>query len=239
MPTLRFLLPRLWHHLGRRRRQQFGLLFGLVILSAFAEIISLGAVLPFIAVLAAPDMVFQYAIVADLAQSWGITSADQLVLPLTIAFCLAAIFAGAMRILVIWLSTRLTFASGADLSIEVYRRTLYQPYHVHVARSSSEMISGITGKVGHTTLGVMLPLLTLISSSVLLVAIMFAFVVAALVAMSFYLQRGVQGGVKSNADSMGTQFSNNTAWTSTTTSDTTETIDSVQTKQDTKYNQVF
>ena len=174
-PTLRFLLARLWHHLGRRR-PQFVLLLGLMLLSAFAEVVSLGAVLPFIAVLAAPDKVFQYAIVADLAQFWGITSADQLVLPLTIAFCLTAVIAGATHILVIWLSTRLTFASGADLSIEVYRRTLYQPYHVHVARNSSEMISGITGKVGHTILGVMLPLLTLISSSVLLVAIMFALI---------------------------------------------------------------
>jgi ATP-binding cassette subfamily B protein len=175
-PNLQFLLARLWYHLGRRRRQ-FVLLLALMLLSAFAEVISLGAVLPFIAVLAAPDKVFQYAIVADLAQVWGITSAEQLVLPLAAAFCLAAILAGAMRILVIWLSTRLTFASGADLSIAVYRRTLYQPYHVHVARSSSEMISGITGKVGHTTLGVLLPLLTLISSIVLLVAIMVALIV--------------------------------------------------------------
>jgi ATP-binding cassette subfamily B protein len=174
--SLQDLLARLWYHLGPRRRRQFALLLLLMLLSAFAEVISLGAVLPFIAVLAAPDKVFQYTIVADLALSWGITSASQLVLPLTIAFCLAAILAGAMRILVIWLSTRLTFASGADLSIEIYRRTLYQPYRVHVARGSSETISGITGKVGHTTLGVLLPLLTLVSSCVLLVAIMFALI---------------------------------------------------------------
>ena len=176
-PTFQYLLARLWHHLGQRHRRELILLMGLMLLSALADVVSLGAVLPFIAVLAAPDMVFQYAIVADLAEFWGMTSSDQLVLPLTIVFCLAAIIAGALRILVTWLSTRLTFAGGADLSIEVYRRTLYQPYHVHVARSSSETISGITGKVGHTTLGVLLPLLTLISSSVLLVAIMSALIV--------------------------------------------------------------
>ena len=175
-PALRFLLARLWHHLGQRRRRQFVLLLGLMLLSAFAEVISLGAVLPFIGILSAPEKVFEVGVVADLAQSWGITSADQLVLPLTIAFALAALLAGSMRILVSWLSTRITFVSGADLSIEVYRRTLYQPYHVHVARSSSEMISGITGKIGSTTLGVILPLLTLISSSVLLSAIMLALI---------------------------------------------------------------
>jgi ATP-binding cassette subfamily B protein len=176
LPTLRVLLARLWHHLGHNRRRQFGLLLGLMLISAFAEIISLGAVLPFIGILSAPDKVYEYGAVADIARSWGITSADQLVLPLTGAFALAAIVAGSMRILVSWMSTRLTFATGADLSIEVYRRTLYQPYHVHVARSSSEMISSITGKIGSTTLGVILPILTLISSTVLLIAIMFTLI---------------------------------------------------------------
>ena len=176
LPQLRYLLGRLWHHVGGNRRRQFALLLVLMLFSAFAEVISLSAVLPFIAVLAAPESIFKYTVVANIAAAWGIESPQQLVLPLTISFALAALLAGAMRILVIWLSTRLTFATGADLSIEVYRRTLYQPYRVHVARSSSEMISGVTGKVGHTTLGVLLPVLTIASSTVLLAAIIIALV---------------------------------------------------------------
>jgi ABC-type multidrug transport system fused ATPase/permease subunit len=95
-----------------------------------------------------------------------------LVLPLTILFVAAALFAGAIRVLLLWVSTRFTFAAGADLSMEVYRRTLYQPYSVHLARSSSEVISGIANKVGGTVLGVLLPALTLLSSVVLLLALM-------------------------------------------------------------------
>jgi ATP-binding cassette subfamily B protein len=171
------LLARLWHHLSRRRQRQFVLLFSLMLASAFAEVVSLGAVLPFIAILAAPDLVFKHAIVVRMAQDWGITSSDQLVLPLTILFAMAALIAGAVRVLLLWVSMRFTFASGADISIEVYRRTLYQPYRVHVARNSSEVISGITNKVGGVVLGVLLPLMTLISSSMLLVAIMFALIV--------------------------------------------------------------
>jgi ATP-binding cassette subfamily B protein len=165
------LLARLWHHLSRRRKRQFVLLLGLMLVSAFAEVISLGAVLPFIGILVAPDRVFSHPIVADAAQAWGIVSADQLVLPLTVAFAAAALMAGAIRILLVWVSTRLAFAGGADLSIEAYRRTLYQPYRVHVARNSSEVISSIANKVGGAA-GVLLLLLTLISSVVLLVATM-------------------------------------------------------------------
>jgi ABC-type multidrug transport system fused ATPase/permease subunit len=86
----------------------------------------------------------------------------------------AALMAGVIRILLLWVTTRLAFASGADLSIEVYRRTLYQPYRTHVARNSSEVISGITSKVDGVVFGVLMPLLTLVSSTVLLLAIMLA-----------------------------------------------------------------
>ena len=165
------LLVRLWHHLSRRRQRQFGLLMGFMLVSAFAEVVSLGAVLPLLSILTVPDLVFNHPIVANVAQAGGITSADQLVLPFTVAFIAAALMAGAIRMLLLWGSTRLAFAIGAELSIEVYRRTLYQPYRVHVARNSSTVISGSTSKVNGVVFGVLLPLLTLISSIVLLVAI--------------------------------------------------------------------
>ena len=142
------LLARLGGHLTIRRRRQFILLLGLMLVSAFAEVVSLGAVLPFLGILVAPENVLGLPIVKNVALAWGITSADQLVLPFTVGFAAAALIAGAIRILLLWASTRLAFTTGADIGIEVYRRTLYQPYWVHVARNSSEVISGITLKVG-------------------------------------------------------------------------------------------
>jgi len=168
------LLSRLWHHLGPRRRRQFVLLMGLVLLSAIAEVVSLGAVLPFLTVLAAPQMAFEHPLAANVVRSLGITSPEGLVLPLTIAFAAAALVSGAIRLWLLRASTRFAFGTGSELSIEVYRRTLYQPYRVHVGRSSSQVISGITTKVGGTMLGVLLPGLTLISSSTAIIAIMLA-----------------------------------------------------------------
>ena len=175
--TLGNLLTRFWHHLHRRRQRQFGLLLGLMLVSAFAEVVSLGAVLPFLGILTAPDKLFDQPLVSDMAKTWGIATADQLVLPITVAFAVAALMSGAIRIFLLGVMTRLAVVSGADLSIEVYRRTLYQPYRVHVARNSSETISGITSKVDITIFGVLLPLLTLISSIVLLVAVTAALII--------------------------------------------------------------
>ena len=143
-----------------------------MVVSAFAEVVSLGAVFPFISILVDPDRVFGHPILAGMVQTLGITSAAQLVLPITVAFAAAALIAGAIRILLLWVTTQLAYSCGSDLSVEVYRRTLYQPYRVHVTRNSSEVISGITNKVNIVTFGVLLQLLILVSSTVLLIAIM-------------------------------------------------------------------
>ncbi|MDB4087630.1 ABC transporter ATP-binding protein/permease [Amylibacter sp.] len=179
-PTSTINLPRLlfhlWNHLNQRRRRQFVLLVGLMLISAFAEVASLGAVLPFLGILVAPERVLNHPFVGDVAQGLGITSADQLVLPLTLAFIMAALISGAIRIFLIWASTRLAFSTGADLGIEVYRRTLYQPYWVHASQNSSEVIAGITNKTDAVVFSVLVPLLTFMSSSVLVVVIMIALI---------------------------------------------------------------
>jgi len=91
----------------------------------------------------------------------SITSLKQLVLLMAVGFAVAAMVAGASRMLVLWVSTRVAYGAGADFGSELYRRTLYQPYHVHIMRNSSELISAVTGKVEETVhvLGLMLTLL--------------------------------------------------------------------------------
>lgn len=170
------LLRRLWHHISKRRRGQFGLLLGLMVLVSFAEIVSIGAVLPFLGALTAPERVFASPYIQPFIQKLGIGTPDQLLLALTVAFGLAAVIAGIMRLLLLWANTRLSFATGADLSIDIYRRTLYQPYSVHVERNSSEVINGIIGKSNGVIYSVVLPILTLFSSGIMLLVILAALV---------------------------------------------------------------
>jgi ATP-binding cassette, subfamily B, bacterial PglK len=171
------LIRRLWFYISPRRHRQFGLLLLLMIFASFAEIISIGAVLPFLGVLTAPDRIFEHPTLQPLIQSLGINTPDELLIPIAIAFGVAALMAGVMRLLLVWTNTRLSFATGADLGINIYRRTLYQPYSVHVARNSSEVISGITGKANSVINSMISPILTLISSSIMLIAILLALLV--------------------------------------------------------------
>jgi ABC-type multidrug transport system fused ATPase/permease subunit len=171
--SLTDLLGRLWKQLSRRRQRQFVAIGALVFLSAVAEVVSLGAILPFLAVLTGNERVLQTPLLAHLLRALGATTPSQVVLVLATMFASVAVIAGALRILVLWLSTRLAYATGSDLSSEVYRRTLYQPYQLHIMRNSSELISGITGKLGETVI-VLNQLLFLFSSSILLLFILSA-----------------------------------------------------------------
>ena len=145
-------------------------------LSSLAEVVSLGAVVPFIGILTQPEKVFNTPLISGIVRGFGITSAQGLVLPLTVLFMAAALVAGLLRMLLLWISIRLANATGADPSIEVYRRTLYQPYSVHMARSSSEIISGITQKVATATL-VLSSLVTVITSVFLFFAIVITLII--------------------------------------------------------------
>ncbi|MDO8788862.1 MAG: ABC transporter ATP-binding protein [Sulfuritalea sp.] len=168
------LLARLWHHITPRRRAQFGLLLILMILASIAEIFSIGAVLPFLGVLTAPVRVFEHPLAQPFIEALGLKAPEQLLLPLTLIFGLAALMTGAIRLLLLWASTRLSFATGADLSMSIYHRTLYQPYAVHVARNSSDVISGISGKANGVISATIVPGLTLISASIMLSTILVA-----------------------------------------------------------------
>jgi len=170
------LLSNFFRHISPHRRRQFVLLFCLMLISSVAEVVSLGAVVPFIGILTQPESVFSSPLMSGFIQWLGITSAAQLLAPLTIAFSVAAIIAGGLRLLLLWFGIRLSNATGADLCVEVFRRTLYQPYSVHVARSSSEIISGITQKVTIAT-SVLNALVTVVISVILFSAILITLLV--------------------------------------------------------------
>ena len=95
----------------------------------------------------------------------GFTQASQLLLPATLMFAVAAVLAALIRLTNLWFIGRLTAAVGSDLSCEAYRRTLYQPYGVHVQRNSSVVINGVTTQIGQTV-GALNSLLQLITSVV-------------------------------------------------------------------------
>ena len=165
------LLRGIWCHLNRRRRIQLGLLSLVMLASGVAELLSLGAVLPFLAVLSDPQLLWKQPLVQSLASRLGFSQATELLVPSTLAFAAAAVLAALIRLTNLWLNGRLAAAVGSDLSCEAYTRTLYQPYSVHVQRNSAEVITGTTSQIALTVVALD-SLLQLITAAVVVVALL-------------------------------------------------------------------
>jgi ATP-binding cassette subfamily B protein len=184
-PSLRNAIVRLWRTLNRRRRTQFYVLVVCMVLASFAEVFSLGLIVPFLAALTAPDRVLANGAVQKFL-SWTpwIDRAD-IVLWLAGIFCVFTLLAAAFRLLLLYASTGFAFALGADLSLEVYRRTLYQPYAVHIGRNSAEVIDGVTYKANAMTNNVVSPMLVVASSTFMLVGVLATlFAISPIITMS-------------------------------------------------------
>ncbi len=139
--TTRNLLYGIWAHLNPNRKAQVFSLLVLMIFSGVAELASLGAVLPFLTVLSDPQLIWEQNTFQFWAIQVGITDPSQLIIPLTALFVILVILASSIRLLNLWINGRLGAAIGSDLSCEAYKRTLYQPYEIHLQRNSSEVIT--------------------------------------------------------------------------------------------------
>lgn len=171
-PSLFFLLGRLWHHLGFKRRRQLGGLLAIMMASGFAEAMSLAAVLPFLTVLADPVRLWDQLQSFPHTLRLGATSPQDLLLPVTLIFGVTAIVSAAIRLACLWLNGRVTAAIGSDISLEAYRRTLYQPYGVHTARNSAAVIAGVTTHINGLIYGVLHPAMQIAASTLIVMSIM-------------------------------------------------------------------
>jgi ABC-type multidrug transport system fused ATPase/permease subunit len=196
----------LWHHLSLARRRQLWVLFLLMIVASFAEVVTIGAVLPFLGVLTSPEKIFALELSQPFIQLLQIKSAKELLLPITSVFISAVLLSGFVRIVLVWAQTRLSMGIGADFSVQAFERTLYQPYKLHVSQNSSDILAG-SQKAGSAVIHFIQPILIILSSVVILFAVMlallaihpvvtliaflsFGFIYAALVAITKHRIRG-------------------------------------------------
>ena len=164
------ILKRLWQQISSRRKKQFALLFVLMVVASFTEGLSIGAVLPFLAILTNQNLIYKSELIKPVLIFFDVSPADNLLFDLTVIFCLAACLSAGVRLLLMWASAKLSFNTGADLSIDIYRKTLYQTYAEHIAINSSEIINTITTKT-HELTATLTNVLTILSSTVMLLAI--------------------------------------------------------------------
>ncbi len=168
-----------------------------MVFSAFAEIISIGLIVPFLSAITNPSVIFESDMIQPVLSFFSVESDYSLIVFLTFAFCIAAITSAGLRLTTLWMQTRFCYSIGAYLSSQIYKNSLYQSYSVHLSRNSSEFISTIVSKTSASTSFAILPSLNILSSSFVLLAIIFTLVLIhpVIALTSFALFAFLYGGV--------------------------------------------
>jgi len=169
--SLRYLLFCYWRYIKKERRIQSAALFVLMIFASFAEVLTLGATIPFLGILTIPEKVMNYPLLHPLIHYLGIRTPTDLLLPITIIFISIAITAALIRIMLLWAQSVLSFTIASDIGREIYQRILYQPYVVHTVQNSSQTITAILVKSKHVIVYIVIPLMNVLNSSLLVFSI--------------------------------------------------------------------
>ena len=167
----------IWNHLTPRRHHQVYMLIIFMLASGVAELLSLGSVVPFLAVLASPQKVWAISEVRSFAGLFSIKDSSGLLLLTSMLFGTAALLAAVVRLTNLWLNGRVAALIGSDLSFEVYRRTLYQSYELHVKRNTSSLITALTIYI-EQTVSVIQNTLNMVTSAFIALAFFVGFLLA-------------------------------------------------------------
>ncbi|WP_306481078.1 ABC transporter ATP-binding protein [Limnobacter sp.] len=160
-----------WRSLEKRWRIRF---WGLMILSLFAsisEVLSIGSLLPFLAVLAAPEQLLQWPLLGRGLSVLNLGSAQALIIAFGLVFGGMVLVASLIRW---WLAAsclKFSYQVGGAIGQDIFRRALLQPYAFHLDKTSSEIIDVITTRVQIVVNSVFMAGLQLITSAVMVLAI--------------------------------------------------------------------
>ena len=185
-----YLTKKLFLLMEHRRRYQFLILLTLMILTSMFEVISIGAVIPFLGVLIEPSSIFELPAAQSFIQFLGVDQPTQIILPISALFASAVLMAGAMRVILLWASVKFSFILGVDLSVGIFTQVINQPYIAHTKQNSSDIISAISIKIAQVINGVVLSVLNMISSFIIVSAIITILIIinpgASLIAILFF-----------------------------------------------------
>ena len=143
------LVSGFWYYLSLHSKSQSKLLIFLMVLSAFTELASIGAIFPIITLLVAGESVDIFKIIG-LQMNIPLLEAGLLQV-FVIFYVVAALIAMATRLISLRLSTKLVAQISTEISGAVFLKTLSQPYIVHISRNSSQILDAITNKLGYVS----------------------------------------------------------------------------------------
>lgn len=173
----------------KRKLELIGLIL-LIVLTSCVEVLSIGAVLPFLSVLFSDGSRHEYFQLLSYFPNFE--SHVQFREIVILGFLICTILAGLLRVIVLRISSQLSFKIAAEISVNIYEQSIRQPYDAYLATTSSDLISVIIAKVNTVVYSFVMQVINLIASAIISLSILsmliyISFPITCLVLVSFVI----------------------------------------------------
>lgn len=165
-------ISKLWKFYPRKYKLRFVFLFILMIISSFAEMLSIGSLIPFLAILVSPDLLYSYKYLQPFMSYLENSDLQQVRLVTFLIFISCILIAGIIRYSLLFISTKVVFRAGVFLSESIFHKVLGIPFDEHINTNTSVHLNIIFNKTNDTVYGLLLPLTSIISSLFIVVSVL-------------------------------------------------------------------
>ena len=138
------LIGKILLSLNSRRKKQLIIVFITMLISGLAEAFTILGAIPFLSALLSPSQILSFPTLEFLINFFGIKSESNIILFVFSTFLVIVVFCGVIRLINLWLNNHMAAVIGTDVSCEIYKGTLCQPYTTHINRNSSEVIADLS-----------------------------------------------------------------------------------------------
>ena len=161
----------LWPFISRRKKRDFYVYAFLTCISALADLMSIGILIPFIMVFLEPDRLLTFTVAKPVFGYFNLTEKSNMQFWLSIFFTLAVISSGVVKISLAWFQSRLSYGVAAELASLIFEYSLHRPYEYHLDKNSSDIVSAIANKANIVADNVIHPVLSFLLAFVTVFAL--------------------------------------------------------------------
>jgi ABC-type multidrug transport system fused ATPase/permease subunit len=174
------MLNKLLTLLTPSERKHAGVLTGMILVMAFLDMLGVASILPFMAVLANPELaqtnaLFNTAFI--LSHHIGVRTTEQFLFALGVLFFLLLFTSLAFKALTTYTQTRFALMREYSISKRLVESYLYQPYSWFLNRHSADLGKTILSEISNVIHGGMIPLMTLMAQSMVALALLILLII--------------------------------------------------------------
>jgi len=166
------IVRKVYSLLPPRRRWQLVLVFGATLLSGMVATLGVASIMPFMAVVANPEVITDNRWLAWAYDGLRFQSSDQFLFALGLLTLLIIASSNGISAATSWLLARFTHAVNYDLSRQLLGKYLSQSYSFYLGRNSSHLAKNVLAEVNAVVNGIIAPIIQLIAKSIVAVFIL-------------------------------------------------------------------